>query len=492
MSTRSLLRLSATLRSTSTVSTSVERTLPLSNRFCCSNLSRQSFSTSCRALASDAVKKPSIKSIGEIRKLMPGTSMLKAREALSVTRSADKPDEDDIRAALAWLEEDRRKTGAKKAEKVSSRSAREGVVAVTVLSDGIPSQIESSDKVQLTQEARRSGLGLTPPAKASIVEVNCETDFVARNEVFEQLVRDIAHTAALFPSLAGGFEKGSSGDGGLVDPRLEEIPVEKLLEFPLLPSSPDAGIAAQQPKTVGSAIIDVVSRLGEKVSVTRASALVGGLTTTTPSADSPRRSQLGTDRGNTILHVASAFAHGSSSGSKASKSGSSGSNNNPGFVSTSGRVASLLLTRIRSVNLPDALSGTPSQPSIQDSTRALVRSLARQTAGMETKSITSSQLEDRPDTSSEEEARQAPSMALYDQEFMMLLPSASPSPESQTKKVKQVLDQWSESKGLSVDGPAVEVIAMKRWELGETSKPEVGKEEAANNFAEEVRRVAGL
>jgi elongation factor Ts len=68
----------------------------------------------------------------------------------------------DIDAAIDWL----RKKGLSKAAKKSSRVAAEGLVAVSV--DG---------------------------TNAAIIEMNSETDFVARNEQFQNLVRDVAEIA---------------------------------------------------------------------------------------------------------------------------------------------------------------------------------------------------------------------------------------------------------------------------------------------------------
>ncbi|EPQ29393.1 uncharacterized protein PFL1_03148 [Pseudozyma flocculosa PF-1] len=443
----------------------------------------RTFGTSSLALEP---KKPSIKSIGELRKLMPGTSMIKAREALLASRAASSPDDDDVNAALRWLEEDRRKSGAKKAEKVAGRSVREGVVAVSVLSDGLPTPLEASNKSQLKPEAVMAGIGATSSAQGSLVEVNCETDFVARNEVFGQLVRDIAHTAALFPTLAAasGSATSSSAEASIVD-----IPVEELLAFPLLPSSPEAAATAGAPKTVAAAIIDTVSRLGEKISIARACAVQGPAV---PSPSAPRRSETGRSEGSSILHLASAFAHGGSSTASTSKAHTA-----PGYVLTTGRVASLLLTRIASPTLPATLaaSGKEVPPTIQDSARALVRSLARQTAGMNTKSIRDASASASASASAGEGETGEPSEALYSQPFMMLLPTAAPSPESNAQPVQQVLRDWAASKGLEAasanddGGVVVEVVGMQRWEMGETAQPE---EDKGEGFAEEVKRAAGL
>ncbi len=68
----------------------------------------------------------------------------------------------DMEAAVDWL----RTKGLAKAAKKAGRVAAEGLVAIAV--DG---------------------------TRAAVVEVNSETDFVARNENFQTLVRDIAATA---------------------------------------------------------------------------------------------------------------------------------------------------------------------------------------------------------------------------------------------------------------------------------------------------------
>ncbi|CBQ72311.1 conserved hypothetical protein [Sporisorium reilianum SRZ2] len=416
----------------------------------------RSFSRSC--FLSAEPKKPSIKAIAELRKLVPGTSMLKAKEALLASRASTSPDEDSIPLALEWLEADRNKSGAKKADKVASRQAREGIVAVTVLTDGLPSSVELNG--ELKEAAKSAGIGATSAASGGMVEVNCETDFVAKNEVFAQLVKDIVHTVALFP----GLTAESTSQGGFV-----EVPVDQLLAFPLLPSSPEATGSSVAPKTVGAAIIDVVARLGEKISIARAAAI---LPPAVPSPDAARRSATGTARGGSILHLASAFAHGGSAGFAAPKDASK-----PGYVLTSGKVASLLVTRFASPALPDALAAPDG--AMQTNIRALTRSLARQVAGLETTSISSQ---------APTETQGKVSTALYHQPFMMLLPAAAPSAESSAQPVKDVLAAWARHNRLEGEAEVVEVMDMKRWELGETAAPV----EAGDGFADEVRKAAGL
>jgi len=100
----------------------------------------------------------------DVKKLreQTGAPMMKAKEAL---KEAD----GDVAKAVEIL----RKKGAEVAAEKSARDATEGIVA---------SYIHSNKKIGV------------------MVELNCETDFVARNEEFQQLGKDIAmQVAAMNP-----------------------------------------------------------------------------------------------------------------------------------------------------------------------------------------------------------------------------------------------------------------------------------------------------
>ena len=84
-----------------------------------------------------------------------GAGMMDCKKALTEV-------EGDIEAAVDWL----RKKGLAAAAKKSGRIASEGLVAVA-----------------------------TAPGKAAVVEVNAETDFVARNEQFQSFVEAVAQIA---------------------------------------------------------------------------------------------------------------------------------------------------------------------------------------------------------------------------------------------------------------------------------------------------------
>jgi elongation factor Ts len=92
-----------------------------------------------------------------------GAGVMDCKAALTATQG-------DLQAAVEYL----RKKGLADAQKRAGRDAKEGVVG---------SYIHGGAK-----------LGV-------LVEVNCETDFVAKTEAFQELVRDLAmHVAAANPS----------------------------------------------------------------------------------------------------------------------------------------------------------------------------------------------------------------------------------------------------------------------------------------------------
>lgn len=102
-------------------------------------------------------------SIEDIKKLRDatGAGMMKAKGALEAT-------DGDFDAAIEHL----RKTGAASADKKADREAREGIIESYVHSGRI----------------------------GVLVEINCETDFVARTDDFKTFARDIAmHVAAANP-----------------------------------------------------------------------------------------------------------------------------------------------------------------------------------------------------------------------------------------------------------------------------------------------------
>ncbi|QQS70059.1 translation elongation factor Ts [Candidatus Saccharibacteria bacterium] len=184
-----------------------------------------------------------IEDIKRLRELT-GVGMTDAKKALEAS-------DGDFDAALKEM----RKKGLTKAEKRGEREARQGLVG-TYNHDG------------------RIGV---------IVEVNCETDFVARNEIFQDLVKDIAmHVAASNPAhvqaddipaedreakkqelLAGDALKGKPADMAekIVEGQLSKYFAELcLLDQPFI-KNPD--------QTVGDYVKDHNARLGENIVVRR-------------------------------------------------------------------------------------------------------------------------------------------------------------------------------------------------------------------------------
>ena len=125
--------------------------------------------------------------VKELRE-MTGAGMMDCKKALTAT-------EGDMDQAVEWL----RENGLAKAAKKSGRIAAEGIVAVDVAEDG---------KV------------------ASIVEVNSETDFVAKNEKFQAYVAEVAaqaknsSAASLEDFMA---EKWAAEDAGTVEEKLKAM-----------------------------------------------------------------------------------------------------------------------------------------------------------------------------------------------------------------------------------------------------------------------------
>jgi elongation factor Ts len=157
----------------------------------------------------------------------------------------------DFDAALAAM----RKKGMTKAEKRSEREARAGLIG-TYNHDG------------------RIGV---------LVEVNCETDFVARNEIFMTLVKDLAmHIAASSPEYVSSnaipierrdaarkeFAEKTKAEGKpgsmiekIVDGQTAKYFAERcLLDQPYI-KNPD--------QTVGDYVKQHVARLGENIVVRR-------------------------------------------------------------------------------------------------------------------------------------------------------------------------------------------------------------------------------
>jgi elongation factor Ts len=164
----------------------------------------------------------------------------------------------DFDKALAAM----RKKGLTKAEKRGEREARAGLVG-TYNHDG------------------RIGV---------LVEVNCETDFVARNEIFTDLVKDLAmHIAASSPQYVSMEEipaeerdrvKAEFADKAKAEGKPADM-VDKIVEGQLKKYFAERCLLDQPfvkdpDQTVGAFVKDHAARLGENVVVRRVSRLALG------------------------------------------------------------------------------------------------------------------------------------------------------------------------------------------------------------------------
>ena len=125
--------------------------------------------------------------VKELRE-MTGAGMMDCKKALGET-------DGNMEAAVEVL----KKSGAAKMEKKASRIAAEGIARVAV--DG---------------------------NSAVVAEVNSETDFVAKNEIFQAFVQEVADKA-----LASGLAGGANGEDvqALLDGGLQEVVAEKTLQI---------------------------------------------------------------------------------------------------------------------------------------------------------------------------------------------------------------------------------------------------------------------
>jgi len=191
--------------------------------------------------------------IAQVKRLkdLTGVGLTDAKAALDEAKG-------DFDKALEAM----RKKGMTKAEKRGEREARQGVIGT------------------YNHDSR---IGV-------LVEVNCETDFVARNEIFTDLVKDVAmHIAASTPEyvssdeipaealeakkqelMAGDALKGKPADmvDKIVEGQVKKYFAERcLLDQPFI-KNPD--------QTVGDYVKEHNARLGENIVVRRFSRLALG------------------------------------------------------------------------------------------------------------------------------------------------------------------------------------------------------------------------
>lgn len=184
--------------------------------------------------------------IAEVKRLkdLTGVGLTDAKVALEEANG-------DFDKALEAM----RKKGMTKAEKRGEREARQGIIG-TYNHDG------------------RIGV---------LVEVNCETDFVARNEIFTDLVKDVAmHIAASAPlyvsseeipaeeteRVTNEFKEKAAGEGKPAD-MLDKIVAGQVSKYFAEKCLLDQPFIKNPDQTVGDYVKEHNARLGENILVRR-------------------------------------------------------------------------------------------------------------------------------------------------------------------------------------------------------------------------------
>jgi len=326
----------------------------------------RSLSTSSRlSQTAPAEPKVPIALVAQLRKTRP-VPMNLARTALSQNNN-------DIQKALQWLESH---SPSAKAEKLSSRTTSEGTIAV-------------------------SNLG---GKRVSMIHLACETDFVARNEVFVNTAKGVAGTAA-FLDVPGLTEEDREKARVIGTPR--DFPVDALLSAPLIGVSAEGSPTPNaEGTTIQQTLLSSLSSTGENLKLLRA------ISYACPFPSNP-----------TTRFVPGTYAHGG--------------------TGTEGRVGGLVVLSVKSRDESKPMASLihgPGGDKLDEGLNKLARDIARHVVGFPTKSI------DKEAGVEEEET-------LLEQSFMMV---------GESDKVRDVLEKWGSERGVKVT-----IVGMKRWSVGD-------------------------
>jgi elongation factor Ts len=301
---------------------------------------------------------------------------------MSLAREALANSNNDVERALSWLER-HMSASAAKAAKVSGRSTNEGTIAVSLLSE----------------------------KRVSMVHLGCETDFVARNDVFLNTARGVAGTAAFLDvPTEGEPPKPKVG----VDPILT-FPPSALLSAPLiaLPGGADevAPIPSNDPTTIQQSLLSALGSTGENLKLLRA------VTFAAPFPSTPE-----------IRYVPGCYAHG-------------------GRSDTEGRVAAITVLAATSLESDKPIASLihgPKGSDLEADLSKMARTISRQVVGFPTRAIS------RKDAGAKELDE---GEVLLEQSFMMM---------GEERKVGEVLEEWGAERGIKVD-----VVGIRRWAVGD-------------------------
>ncbi len=181
-----------------------------------------------------------------------GAGMMDCKKALSECQG-------DVSKAVDWL----RKKGLSQAEKKASRAAAEGVVSAYIHGDG--------------------KIGV-------LLEVNCETDFVARTEDFKSFVKDVAmHIAATSPQFVSADEvpadvinrekdilKAQAAQTGKPPQVIEKMVEGRISKFLAEICLMDQPFVKDPDKTLTQIQKELVAKLGENITIRRFNRMVMG------------------------------------------------------------------------------------------------------------------------------------------------------------------------------------------------------------------------
>ncbi|WRT64233.1 uncharacterized protein IL334_001162 [Kwoniella shivajii] len=352
--------------------------------------------SSTTARLAETKSKVPITLIASLRKEHP-VPLAQAREALEKNNL-------DLKAALEYLRTTTSANAEKKAAKVSGRDTNEGVIAISLLG------------------GKRVGM----------IHLGCETDFVARNEVFLKTARGVAETTAFLDVPTEGepphpysnsntstntSTKSNSNTSKIInisDPILS-FPTESLLSAPLisLPSdnsnSPSSVISTPEPQTIKQILLSSLSQTGENLKLLRATSFAA------PFPSKPE-----------IRFIPSGYAHG-------------------GPTDKEGKVGGIIVLAVESLDSEKPIASLihgPDGDKLESDLNGFARTIARQVVGFPTKVI------EKGDRAVENDE------ALYEQPFMMF--------QGDSRPVKEVLEVWGQEKGVKV-----RVVGMRRWAVGD-------------------------
>jgi elongation factor Ts len=186
-------------------------------------------------------------SASQVRELreMTGAGIMDCKKALKEASG-------DLDGATTYL----REKGLAAAAKKASRATSEGLVY---------SYIHSGGKVGV------------------LVEINCETDFVAKNDEFQGLIKDVAmHVAAMSPQYVRredvpaeiiekekNIYKAQAKESGKPDKILDKIAEGKLDKFFKESCLLEQSFVKNPDKTIGDLVTDAVAKLGENIQMGR-------------------------------------------------------------------------------------------------------------------------------------------------------------------------------------------------------------------------------